>query len=157
MTQIAISDDESMMVTAGQAYLEAANWIITHPESPGQSYMLLPFHTLLGLSLEMLLKTVLLRQGMPARDFATRRFGHDLVALRDEARNRGFRSQENGIDEIIAHIAPNYGSHDYRYVKPNSTLNKVNAVPALNAMNNLLIEVGAMVGLPVVHKIVRVG
>jgi hypothetical protein len=50
--------EESMMVTAGQAYLEAAKWIVTHPESPGEAYMLLPFHTLLGLSLEMLLKTV---------------------------------------------------------------------------------------------------
>ena len=79
------------------------------------------------------------------------------MTLRDEARRRGFISSEPGIDEIIAHIAPNYESHDYRYMKPNSNLNKVNVVPALNAMDNLLIEVGTMVGLPVVHKTTGLG
>ncbi len=42
-------------------------------------------------------------------------------------------------------------------MKPNSNLNKVNVVPALNAMDNLLIEVGTMVGLPVVHKTTGLG
>lgn len=157
MTGTMRTAEESMMVTAGQAYLEAAKWIVTHPESPGETYMLLPFHTLLGLSLEMLLKTVLLRQGLNAEDLARKPYGHNLVSLRDEARSRGFISRELRIDEIIAHIAPNYRSHHYRYMKPNSELNKVNVVPALNAMDNLLIEVGIMVGLPIVHKAVGVG
>jgi hypothetical protein len=75
--------------THGKQFFAATEAVFSSAEPP-----ILPLAFLWGRSVELLLKSYLLAQGMTPDQLRSRKFGHNLVALHTEA-------QARGIDNLI--------------------------------------------------------
>jgi hypothetical protein len=75
-------------------------------------------HYLIGLSLELLLKTAYVLHGGGADDKSLRAIGHKLVEALDEVEKLGFHSQAPNLREIAEHLNDHYAQHHFRYQQP---------------------------------------
>ena len=71
----------------GNDYFKAADRIlILHPD-----YVFVPYYSLIGQSIELVIKSFLLDQGIEIKELK-KKFGHDLTKLKGEARRRNIES-----------------------------------------------------------------
>lgn len=140
------SDEVANYFSSGRAYCDAAQIVFASAETLGRDYLILPTHTLLGVSLETLFKAILLHKGVTQKELSSLPLRHDLKALSARAKKEGFVSKTR-IGEIVDHISDNYGKHEYRYMKVNSSVNRVNGSNAVQEINDFMEEVRKEVGL----------
>ena len=143
-----ISENVRLLYAGGVAYYEAALLISSNPAGDGRVSLILPTHNSIGLSIEMLFKAVLSHKGLSEACLKNKELGHNLSALRAKAQEQNFATSVTGVDEIIDHIGTDYTNHHFRYMKANSSVNKVNVADALKAVDQFIDEIANLVGLP---------
>ena len=90
---------------------DPAQWAFSGPYS-------ISIHYLIGLSLELLLKTAYVLHGGGADDKSLRALGHRLVDTLDTVEGLGFHSQAPNLREIAEHLNEPYAQHHFRYFQP---------------------------------------
>ena len=74
---------------------------------------------------------------------------HNLGALRDLCQGVGFSSTLPQMNQIVDVIGEHYAAHEYRYMKPNTTLHYVDGNAAVPVVQTFVDEVAQEVGLPI--------
>lgn len=90
---------------------DPAQWAFSGPYS-------ISIHYLIGLSLELLLKTAYVLHDGGADDKSLKALGHKLVEALDAVEERGFHSQAPNLREIAEHLNGPYSLHHFRYLQP---------------------------------------
>jgi hypothetical protein len=143
------SDEVRNLYAAAVNYADAAQLIFPHRASDDRLGLILPTHTLIGLAIELGFKDIYLHLNGDPTKLRAPDVRHNLVSLRDITLRQGFRSDVAGIDDIITVIGDNYSAHEYRYMKPQSTLRYVSGGGVIAAVQGFIDEVAVKVGLPV--------
>jgi hypothetical protein len=142
------TDEVTYLYSGAVAYADAALLIDADLRSAGRDSLILPTHTLIGLSIEMLFKAIFLHNGGNEKALKGHTVRHNLKELRRLTRDQGFQSAITGVDEIVDHIGDNYAAHEYRYMKPNLVLNKLDVAKAVIAVQHFIDEVAIKTGIP---------
>jgi hypothetical protein len=85
-----------------------------------QDELLMPAHTLLGLTYELATKAYLLGRGMSVEVLSKRPYGHDLEELWNEAMGRRIDrlvALAPIIGDVVATLNIHYKTHEFRYIK----------------------------------------
>lgn len=90
---------------------DPAQWAFSGPYS-------ISIHYLIGLSLELLLKTAYVLHGGGADDKSLRALGHRLVDTLNAVEALGFHSQAPNLSEIAGYLNEPYAQHHFRYFQP---------------------------------------
>ena len=145
-----MSTDEFRMLYAGAVnYADAVLIVHSHSASKGRDGLILPTHTLIGLTIELLFKAVYLRRGGEPKDLKKPKVRHNLVALQGLVLKQGFTSSIPQIAQIVNIIGDNYAAHEYRYMKSNTTLHYVELDGTVPAIQSFVDEVARELGLPI--------
>lgn len=80
-------------------------------------------YNILGFTVELYLKAFLANNGMQDSELWTKKYGHNLKNLFEEAKNRGFSVGLEEMDKIIEFLASGHGKYEYRYVQEGGDLN----------------------------------
>jgi len=102
------------MLRYAEEYRMAAE--LVHP----QDDLIMPAHTLLGLSFELALKAFLLSRGMTVDELRRSPYGHDLEELWKAAKQRRIdRLFALGLlaDDVLKTLNLHYKTHEFRYVR----------------------------------------
>ncbi|HVQ07417.1 MAG TPA: hypothetical protein VMS43_03175 [Allosphingosinicella sp.] len=78
----------------------------------------LSIHYLIGLSLELYLKSAFVLHGGQADEKSLRAIGHKLVEALNAVEGRGFHSAAPNLREIAEHLNEPYSQHYFRYARP---------------------------------------
>jgi len=78
----------------------------------------LSIHYLLGLGLELMLKSAIVAWGGPSEEKSLRDVGHDLIKALDTAEAAGFESEAPNLREILMVLQKPYEQHWFRYDRP---------------------------------------
>lgn len=82
----------------------------------------LSINYLIGLSLELYLKSAYVFHGGAADDKSLRAIGHKLVEALNAAERQGFQSQAPNLREIAEHLNEPFSQHYFRYQRPEQML-----------------------------------
>lgn len=83
--------------------------------------MSLSVQHLLGLGLELMLKSVIVAfDGGVDEAFLRKEIGHDLVSAFDEAVKRGFAPKATHLPDLVAVLQSPYAKHWFRYGRPDA-------------------------------------
>lgn len=145
-----MADEEVTALYAGAVnYADAAQLVFGNPSSVGREGLILPTHTLLGLSIELGFKAIFLNKGGDPKALKKVTVRHNLGALRDLCQGVGFSSTLPQMNQIVDVIGEHYAAHEYRYMKPNTTLHYVDGNAAVPVVQTFVDEVAQEVGLPI--------
>tara|TARA_R110000772_G_scaffold46876_5_gene107075 strand:- start:2642 stop:3118 length:477 start_codon:yes stop_codon:yes gene_type:complete len=75
-------------------------------------------HYLLGLGLELMLKSAIVAWGGPSDNESLRKVGHDLVKALDTAEAAGFESKAPNLRDILEVLHEPFKQHWFRYGRP---------------------------------------
>lgn len=78
----------------------------------------LSIHYLLGLGLELMLKSAIIAWGGPSDEKSMRKIGHNLVTAVDVAEEAGFVSEAPNLRAILEVLNEPYMQHWLRYERP---------------------------------------
>jgi hypothetical protein len=90
---------------------DPAQWAFSGPYS-------ISIHYLIGLSLELLLKTAYVLHGGGADDNSLKALGHKLVGALNTVEGLGFHSAAPNLREIVELLNEPYAQHHFRYFQP---------------------------------------
>lgn len=92
-------------------------------------------YNVLGFCVELYLKAYLSKVGMDEKALRSKKYGHDLKNLLDEAIKRGFDVRLADMQAIIKHLGTGHGEYTYRYVQDGGTLGNFNDLsPVIEAL-----------------------
>ena len=74
---------------------------------------------------------------------------HNLAEVRTLCVGLGFTSTVPQIDQIVDVIGDHYAAHEYRYMKPDTTLRYVEGAGAVRAIQQFVDEVARELDLPI--------
>lgn len=143
------TDEEKALYAGAVNYADAAQLVFAHPAAAGRDGLVLPTHTLVGLSIELAFKAVFLHRGGDPKELKKIDVRHNLAELRDRCVSLGFTSALPQIDQIVDVIGGTYAAHEYRYMKPGTTIRYVEGEGAVAAIQRFVDEVAGELGLPV--------
>ena len=92
-----------------------------HPDPAASAFngtYSLSIHYLIGLSLELYLKSAYVLHGGAADDRSLRAIGHRLVDALNAVEGQGFQSQAPNLREIAEHLNEPFSQHYFRYHRP---------------------------------------
>ena len=92
-----------------------------HPDPASSAFngtYSLSIHYLIGLSLELYLKSAYVLHGGAADDRSLRAIGHRLVDALNAVEGQGFQSQAPNLREIAEHLNGPFSQHYFRYHRP---------------------------------------
>lgn len=130
------------------AYADGASLISNSGLTSTRQALVLPTHTLLGMSLELGHKAIYTHLGGNPKILKQVSVRHNLAALQQLCADLGFKSNIPQVEQIICAISQNYANHDYRYMKPDLEIAFVDIVEAIPVTQKFVDEVAAEVGLP---------
>lgn len=122
--------------THGKQFFAAAEAVLSSAKPP-----ILPLAFLWGRTVELLLKSYLLSEGVSGEQLRSRKFGHNLVALHAEARARGIDGLlgTDPIDGGIVNILNlDYGSKRLEYRESEANYSIPDAELARRVIRKLL-------------------
>lgn len=143
------TDEEKALYAGAVNYADAAQLVFAHPSSSGRDGLILPTHTLIGLSIELGFKAVFLHRGGDPKELKKVNVRHNLAEVRTLCVGLGFTSTVPQIDQIVDVIGDNYAAHEYRYMKPGTTLRYVEGAGAVRAIQQFVDEVARELDLPI--------
>lgn len=103
----------------GNDFRKAALAVLTHHNNE----IFMPYFFLLGQSIELSLKAFLLARGIPLSELRSRKYGHNLKALLDEARHRKLGNEvklKNTHCAVIHLLGIEYLGKRFQYIKTGS-------------------------------------
>jgi hypothetical protein len=92
-----------------------------HPDPAASAFngtYSLSIHYLIGLSLELYLKSAYVLHGGAADDKSLRAIGHNLIEALNAVESQGFHSQAPNLREIAEHLNEPFSQHYFRYQRP---------------------------------------
>lgn len=95
-------------------------------------------YNLLGFTVELYLKAFLAKEGVQEAELRSKKYGHKLSKLFDEAKKRGFAVCLADMEAIVKFLDSGHGQFGYRYVQDGGTLNYFNDLtPVVEALRNI--------------------
>ena len=92
-------------------------------------------YNVLGFCVELYLKAFLSKVGMDEKNLRSKKYGHNLENLLDEAIKRGFDVRLADMKAILKHLGSGHGEYTYRYVQDGGMLGMFNDLsPVIEAL-----------------------
>lgn len=142
------SDEVTVHYGIGAGYVDAAVLILDSGHYPSRVGLIGPVQTLIGLSLELLLKAVAIHQSVNPKVLKKVEVRHNLMALAKETQAHGFEIKSPVINKIIADIGANYAAHEYRYMKHETTVTYVHGTGIVGELQEFMRVVARETGIP---------
>jgi hypothetical protein len=142
------SDEVTALYVGAANYADAAEIVLSSSLAAGRDGLILPTHTLIGLAIELGFKAIYVHRIGDDKELKKVGVRHNLVALRRLSMLAGFQSNLTGLDHVVAVIGSNYAAHEYRYMRPHSSLQFVSGAGLAPTIQSFVDEVACDVGLP---------
>ena len=98
----------------GNDFRKAARAVLSHYDIA----QFMPYYFLLGQSIELSLKAFLLGHGTPLKELRSKKYGHDLEALLNEAYRLGLEVKLDGTHRAVIHLlGVEYLDRRFQYIR----------------------------------------
>ncbi|NQY14730.1 MAG: hypothetical protein HRT81_12825 [Henriciella sp.] len=109
----------------------------------------LSFHLLIGFSMELYLKTVLLHQGVSEKTLKSFEFRHNLRNLYEEAKSKGFYATD--CEVLVSYLHEKHKAHEFRYMKDDASYDAMRLDYVFDILSAVDVAVDKLIGARALH------